>query len=368
MQIMQNHQTTEDIITKAKAILGDRDLSGVEKKKIALESQTLEPAFWQKTDAQPIIQELAEYSNQLKQFQELNQVLQDTQDLEQALMDQNLLDSDRQSFEIEFEKQGQLLVKLVTALEFTQYLSGEYDRLGCVFSIHSGQGGTEAMDWADMLRRMYTRYFERKQWKFQLISEVRGEEAGIKQAEYEIVAPYTYGFLKHERGTHRLVRQSPFNADNLRQTSFALVEILPLIPASDKTIEINEDELEWKFSRSGGAGGQNVNKVNTAVELRHVPTSLVVRCQEERSQVQNKEKALQKLKSLLAQRKEDERQQRLQAEKGSHSNASWGTQIRNYVLHPYKLVKDTRTGVETSQAEQVLDGDLDDFIDAAVRL
>ncbi len=365
---MQNDTSRSELIAKAQSLLADQDLQALENKKVELESLTLASSFWQQPQAQSIVQELAEYSNLLKEYQELNRVLRDTQDLEIATQDENQSSGDRQSFLLELEKQESLLKKLVKSLEYSQYLSGEYDRLGCLFSVHSGQGGTEAMDWADMLQRMYSRYFERKKWKYQLISETRGEEAGIKQIEYEVHAPFAYGFLKHERGTHRLVRQSPFNADSLRQTSFALVEILPLIPPTDLTIEIKDEELEWKFSRSSGAGGQNVNKVNTAVELRHLPTDIVVRCQEERSQTQNKEKALQKLKSLLAQKKEDERQQKLQIEKGLHSNASWGTQIRNYVLHPYKLVKDTRTGVETSQAEQVLDGDLDEFIDAAVRL
>jgi peptide chain release factor 2 len=184
----------------------------------------------------------------------------------------------------------------------------------------------------------------------------------------EAKAPFAYGYLKGERGTHRLVRQSPFNADNLRQTSFSLVEVLPLIEAESTQIDVKEIDLSWHFSRAGGAGGQNVNKVNTAVELTHIPTGIVVKCREERSQVQNKERALKLLKAQLALREEEKQQQELAQVKGEHQHASWGNQIRNYVLHPYHLVKDTRTEVETSDTQAVLDGDLDQFILEEIKL
>lgn len=356
-------EAAQEITAKAQHLTQHLESEPLSRTHAQLEQQTYEADFWQRSDAQAVVQEVAVLKDKILRIEQLHTLLADLQTLEELRQES---ESD-QDVATEYQDTLQKLAALTKQLELEQFLSGKYDKNGALFSIHSGQGGTEAMDWADMVRRMYTRYFERKGWRFTLVSESRGEEAGIKAAEYEVTAPFAYGYLKHERGTHRLVRQSPFNADNLRQTSFALVEVLPLIPSTDTEFTLNDADLSWSFSRSGGAGGQNVNKVNTAVELTHLPTGVVVRCREERSQVQNKERALQKLKAILAQQEDDQRSRELTQEKGDHKNASWGNQIRNYVLHPYHLVKDTRTQVETSDTAGVLDGQLDAFIDAEIQ-
>lgn len=324
-----------------------------------MEEEASAPDFW--NDSQKAGEIMKETELLKKEVEKVERVEKEALELDELLKI-----SETEKDQKDLEEKINELEKEIEALEFQALLGGDYDKNDVILSIHSGAGGVDAQDWAEMLLRMYLRFAEKNNFKAKILDESRGGEAGIKNATLEIQGDYAYGYLKSEAGVHRLVRLSPFNSDNLRETSFALVEIMPVI-GELKEVVINPQDIRIDTYRASGAGGQHVNTTDSAIRITHISSGIVVTCQNERSQLQNKEQAMKILKARLHQRYLEEKEIEEQKIRGEFHSAEWGNQIRSYVLHPYKMVKDHRTKIETSDTEKVLGGEIGEFIESYLR-
>ena len=327
-----------------------------------LEKTTFEPDFWNNQEnSTKTLQRIKQMKAKIENYEALCNKLEDT-----IIMAEMAIEENDESLTEEILADQQAIFKEEERQRIEVLLSGEYDKNNAIISFHPGAGGTEAQDWALMLYRLYTRWGEKHGFNVKLLDWLDGEEAGLKSATILVEGMNAYGYLKSENGVHRLVRVSPFDSSGRRHTSFASVEVMPEFD-DDDSIEIKDEDLEITAHRSSGAGGQHVNKTDSAIRITHIPTGIVVGCQTERSQLQNKETAMKMLKSKLMEIKEREKLDRIEDIKGNKTNIEWGSQIRSYVFMPYTLVKDTRTGCEDGNIQAVMDGDIDEFINAYLK-
>ncbi|MEW6287921.1 MAG: peptide chain release factor 2 [Chloroflexota bacterium] len=357
MQDLVNRlQSAQDLTQQ---LLVRLDFAGKETQLSQLEKEIEAPNLWENpSEAQKLMKQYNAVKTEVESWRSFSRRLHDA--LELARMDDESLRAELETeiaaIEAELEKRS-----------FAAMLSGKYDHDSAILAIHAGAGGTDSQDWASMLQRMYLRWAEAHGYETEILDMTAGEEAGIKSVTIAVNGEYAYGYLRSEKGVHRLVRLSPFDAAHRRHTSFALVEVLPQVAMDDAEVEIDPSEIKMDVYRSSGAGGQNVQKNATAVRLTHIPTGIVVTCQNERSQTQNREFAMRILRARLLELKQAEKEEERAVLRGEYTKAEWGSQIRSYVLHPYQLVKDHRTDYETGNAQAVLDGDLDEFMEAYLR-
>lgn len=349
-------EAVEELVDRlAKSI----DIDGLKEKNRVLTEKTMEPGFWDDSEAaQKVIREQNALKSRTDVYDELTEAME-----ESAVMLELMEEEDDFSFYDQFKKSLDAIEKKAHDFKIQTLLNGEYDTNNAILAIHAGAGGTEAQDWANMLLRMYTRYAEGKGYSVEVLDMLEEDEAGIKSATLLISGPHAYGYLKSEKGVHRLVRISPFDAAKKRHTSFTSVDVYPEL--DDNTdVEINQEDLKIDTYRSSGAGGQHVNTTDSAVRITHIPTGIVVQCQNERSQIQNREQAMKMLQAKLVALKEEEQKEKIEDLAGNYSQIAWGSQIRSYVFQPYTMVKDHRTGFEMGDVSRVMDGDLDPFINA----
>jgi peptide chain release factor 2 len=335
------------------------DFASKEAELASLQKQSEDPALGDDPEnAQRVMKKLSSLQDEVEGWHTLWQKIHD--DLELASLE-------GESLRAELERETTAIESEVARREFHAMLAGQYDQGDALLAIHAGAGGTDSQDWAAMLERMYLRWAEAHGYETEILDTSEGEEAGIKSVTIAVNGRYAYGYLRPEKGVHRLVRLSPFDSSHRRHTSFALVEVLPQVE-DETSVEINPNDLRIDTYRSAGAGGQNVQKNDTAIRITHIPTGLVVTCQNERSQVQNRENAMRVLRARLLEIKQQEQEEQIAELRGEYTKAEWGSQIRSYVMHPYQLVKDHRTDYESGNVQSVLNGDLDDFIEAFLRM